>query len=239
MQRQPMQAVLGAEDPVVLALAVADVADQRTRQVLAVATDLMEPPGPRPGLDQGVAPEGLATAQLGDRVDPRSAVIVGDRVVDDHLGRRVAAGDRQVALVDGAGDEGVAGGPRGLGVEGEQDRARRAAVEPMDQPDVGADGVADLLEQRHVVVAARRPAAMDRDPGRLVDDHEAVVAPDDRDGHGAVGRPRCVRKNSICRVRSAASEVGSAIMWVPDIAMNSKGLPAANSASVRASEWAA
>jgi hypothetical protein len=239
-----MQAVLGAEDPVVLALAVADVADQRTRQVLAVPTDLMEPPGARPGLDQGVAPEGLAAAQLGDRVDPRAAVVVGDRVVDHQLGRRVAAGDREVALVDGAGRERVAGGARGLGVEREQHRARRAAIEAVDQVHVRAELIAHPLEQRHVVVAAGGPAAVDRDPGGLVDDDEARVAARRwsaarRPRQRATGRPRWARKNSICRVISAASDAGSAIMCVPASATKSNGLPALNSASVSASELTA
>jgi hypothetical protein len=50
VQRQAVQRVLRAEDAVVLALAVADVADDRTRDVLQVAADLV------------ATPEGLSTA---------------------------------------------------------------------------------------------------------------------------------------------------------------------------------
>ena len=67
VEGEPVKIVLGAEQPVVLALAVADVADQRAGEVLEVAADLVEPAGVRARLDERVAAERLAAPDLGDR----------------------------------------------------------------------------------------------------------------------------------------------------------------------------
>src|SRR5687768_7125062 len=69
VEGEAVEAVLVAEDAVVLALAVAHVADQRTRDVLEVAADLVEAAGARVRLHEGVAAEGLAAPDLGDGVD--------------------------------------------------------------------------------------------------------------------------------------------------------------------------
>ena len=135
VQREPVQRVLRAEDAVVLALAVAHVADQRTRDVLAVAADLMEPAGARARLDERVAAEDLEPGELGGRGHARRARLrpARDRVIDDDVLRRMAARDREVALV-GLGPRGGERGGRGL-VEREQHAARRGAIEAMHRID--------------------------------------------------------------------------------------------------------
>src|SRR5262249_33218164 len=57
VEREAVEVVAGAEQPVVLALAVADVADERAGNVLQVAADLVEAAGARPRLDERVAAE--------------------------------------------------------------------------------------------------------------------------------------------------------------------------------------
>ena len=73
---------------------------------------------------------------------------------------RMAARDREVALVGLAAHPRIGERARGLLVEREQHDARRAAIEPMDRIDVRVDRVAHALEQRVVGVV---PAAMGGD----------------------------------------------------------------------------
>src|SRR6185503_8736517 len=191
VEGEAVEAVVGAKDAVVLALAVANVADQGAADVLEVAADLMEAAGVELGLDEGVAAEGLAAPDLGARRDALLARGARDGVIDHEVIGRMAARDGEVALVGvGPGRRESAGG---AGVEREEDQARGAAIEPVDGVDVAADGVAHALEEGVVAVV---PAAMRRDPRRLVDDHAPRIAVDDhgcarlRGGRGAGGRSR-------------------------------------------------
>jgi hypothetical protein len=182
--------------------------------VLEVAADLVQPAGVQAGLDERVAAERVAPPDLGARVDPLLAGRARDRVVDHQVLGRMAARDREVALV------GL--GPRererlgGLGVGGEQHQPRGAAIEPVDRVDVRVDRVAHALEQR-VVIAV--PAAMGRQARRLVDDDAARVAVQDH-------LPRCWRKKSIWTCSRARLSLGSGTMWVADSVMTSARLPA-------------
>src|SRR5690606_38408014 len=66
VEREAMEPVVRTKDAVVLALAVADVADERTRDVLQVPADLVEASGARVRLDERVAAERVAPPDLGD-----------------------------------------------------------------------------------------------------------------------------------------------------------------------------
>src|SRR5690349_9826746 len=97
-----MEAVALAEEAVVVALPVADVADQRVAEVLQVAPDLVEASGARPDLDERVAPVVPEAGEVADRVDPRASLVVRHRVVDPSLRGRDAAAERPVRLLDRA-----------------------------------------------------------------------------------------------------------------------------------------
>src|SRR5947208_1439560 len=99
VQRETMKAVLRTEDPVVLALAVADVADERAADVLEVPPDLMEAPGVEAGFDEGVAAEGCAAPDFRPRGDALFARGARDGVVDQQVIGRMAARDGEIALV--------------------------------------------------------------------------------------------------------------------------------------------
>src|SRR6185369_5075206 len=85
MQREPAKRVLRAKDPVVLALAVANIADERAADVLQVAADLVQPAGVEPGLDQRVAAKRLAPPDLGPGGDALLAGGARDRMVDHQV----------------------------------------------------------------------------------------------------------------------------------------------------------
>ncbi|MFY9820450.1 MAG: hypothetical protein WAM82_03655 [Thermoanaerobaculia bacterium] len=73
VKSQPVQPEALAEKTIVLSLAVADVADQRMADVLEVTADLVQAPGQRPRLYQGIALEDGEPPVLGHRRHPRSA----------------------------------------------------------------------------------------------------------------------------------------------------------------------
>ena len=184
MEGEALQAVLAAPAPIVLTLAVLHIADERAREVLQVPPNLVEPPGVWARLDERVASDGFAQPDLRDGVDALGAGFARNGVVDEHVGRRVAAGDREVAFVYTKRVAPRQRKPsRGFRVERKQDDAGRAAVEAVHGEDVLPDQVTDGLEQWLVVV---RPAAVDHRAGRLVDGHEPVVAEEDT-GRGTHG----------------------------------------------------
>src|SRR5688500_9311306 len=115
MQREAMQRVLVAPQPVVLALAVAYVADERTRDVLEVAADLMKPAGVRARFDERVATERVLAPDLGLGRDALEAGCAWDRVIDHDMLGRMAARDREIALVGGGPR--VAECARGVAIE--------------------------------------------------------------------------------------------------------------------------
>ena len=213
VEREPMQPVLIAEDAVVLALPVANIADERAGQVLEVPPDLVQPTRPRPRLDERVPSERVEAADLGHGVDALLSGRARDRVIQDHVGRRVPSRDREVALLRRAPRGGERGG-RQL-VEREQHAAGRAAIEPMHRIHVPVHGIADLLEEGVIVIG---PAAVRRDAGGFVDDDAALVAPEDPH--------RCVRKKSICVCSRARFSLGSGTMCVADSVITSARLPA-------------
>src|ERR1051325_7367132 len=215
VEGEAVEVVVGAEDAVVLALAVADVADERAADVLEVAADLVEPAGVEAGLDEGVAAEAIAKPDLGARVDASFAGRAWDGGIDQGVIGRMAARDREVALVGVGPGEGEGAG--GCGVDGEQDETGGAAVEAVDGVDVGVDGAAHALEEGVVAVV---PAAVGRDAGRFVDDDAPGVAVNDHGG------PRCWRKKSTWTCSRARARRGSGSMCVAERVTTSARLPA-------------
>jgi hypothetical protein len=86
VEGEAVEVVLGAEDAVVVALAVADVADEGAADVLEVAADLVEAARGEAGLDEGVAAEAIAEPDLGARVDPVLARGARNGVIDQQVG---------------------------------------------------------------------------------------------------------------------------------------------------------
>ena len=201
-----MQTKAGSKQPVVLALAVAGVAEDRQRGVLAVAADLVGAAGLGPGLDPRVAARPLRRlltlvgaklavgepTQVGERGQAGAVVFDVDpaqRMIDAQLLGREPADQREVALADLAALELIAGVAGRLGVEREEQHARGRAIEPMDRVHARADQRVDLLDRDDLVA---RPAAVDQEPARLGDREQAIVAVDDlpgleRFGFGRVG----------------------------------------------------
>jgi len=174
-----------SEEPVVLAFAVADVADQRMAEVLEMAADLVEAAGPRADLDQGVALEGRKAAVFGDGGDPRSSQRARDGMVDHPCLRRNAAHQGEIALLHLAGLQLRLELSGCAGIEGEEQRAARRPVEAMHRVDAPAHQIADAL-QRHDSVLRRSP--VHGQARRLVDGEKKAVAMEDGEvegrGHG-------------------------------------------------------
>ena len=96
VQRQPVQAEALPEQPVVLALAVVHVADDRAGDVLQVPADLMKPAGAGNGLDQRVALPRPQRANVGHgqrraRCPRPRPSATGDRCARSRAGGRAPA----------------------------------------------------------------------------------------------------------------------------------------------------
>ena len=188
------------EQAVVPALAVGGVADDRVGDVFEVAANLMTAAGFGREFEQGVAAGGVAVdgegqfhggkaAIAGERglgfgrgVGSAELVVVvlpRQRVVDGANLVRVAAHDGEVGLVDLLRLELLAELAGDVAVEGEEQHAGGAAIEPMGRVNVLADLVAHDLhgEARFVAVEF---AAVDEQARGLVHGDQRFVAVEDR-----------------------------------------------------------
>ena len=179
-----------AEEAVVLALAVAYVADQGMTQVLEVAADLVEAAGQRTGLDESVAFAGCQPAELRDGRHPRPSRRPRHRMIDHPFLGRDAAHQGEIALLHFASRELLLQPPRSGGIEGEQQGTAGGPVEAMHRIDPLPNAVQDddpLAGQ----------SAVDGDPRRLVDgEQEAVAVEDGQIGGRAHRLPDSLRKSS-------------------------------------------
>ena len=151
----------------ILAAPVVDVADERMAEVLEVPADLVGAAGARPGLDERVA----ATLELlgGDcEAAPGGGGRLAVELVVDlrRTGRRERRGPaRRTSSTRRA--------RRRVGREREDDRPRRAAIEPAEQVDGRADEVARAIGGGVVIGG---PAAVRGHAARLVTDEDPLVA---------------------------------------------------------------
>src|SRR5690606_32474281 len=98
VKEEPVEPVALAEEPVVLALAVPHVADERAGDVLQVPPDLVEPPRPGQRGDEAVAAEHLEPLDLGHGGHALAAALSSEHgVVDDEPLGGDAADEREVA----------------------------------------------------------------------------------------------------------------------------------------------
>ena len=98
VQRQPMQAVLLAKDPIVLAFAISHIADERARQMFQVSSDLMQSSGFRTCFNQCITTKCSAPPNIGNCVDPRFTRGFGDGMIEPHMVGRVTTGNGEVAF---------------------------------------------------------------------------------------------------------------------------------------------
>jgi hypothetical protein len=161
VEGEAVEAEALSEEPVVLSLAVADIADQRMADVFEVAADLVQAAGFRGDLDQGVAFEGGEAAEGGDGGDASPPRGAGDGMVDHPLLGRDAAYQGEVALGHAAGLEPLLDAARRAGVERQEQDAAGCAVEPVDGVDVAPQEVARNLHGDDLLP---RPAAVDGHP---------------------------------------------------------------------------
>jgi uncharacterized protein len=178
MQGQAVQAEAFAEEAVVLALAVAHVADQRMTQVFEVAADLVPAAGLRTDFDQPVTIQHGQAAKVGDRGCSRAAVLAGNGMIDRPLLRRDPPHQRQIALPYLGSCKPLLHLASGLIIESEQQDAAGRPVEAMDGVDAPADEIADEL-QGHDAVPCRAP--VHRQARGLVDGQQGGVAIEDRE----------------------------------------------------------
>lgn len=187
-----MQAEMLAGEAVLRAVAVAHVADDRVAHVREVAAQLMGATAVWLKLDEAIACGGVAADRpgqlhggeptvVGDRGERLAVAVDPQRRVDDAFAADEAAHDRVVAFLDAVRGEVVAQRARGGGIEGEDDDARCAAVEPVHRPHVATDPIAHAVQERVTIAAAGRVHAQARG---LVDGHEVIVEVEDRDLHG-------------------------------------------------------
>lgn len=173
VQRESMQSEPIAKQSIVLAFAVANIADQRTRDVLEVPPHLMQAAGVRTRCDDGIAPQKLRAPDFGDRVDARFARLRWNRVIDHGVLGRMTARDRDVHLDRSGRSPRVRKHASRIAVERKQCCARSAAIEAMNRINVRTNGIANALQQR---IAAAIPTAMSGNPRRFVHDHAATIA---------------------------------------------------------------
>ncbi len=173
VERQAMQRVVLAEQAIVLAFAVADVADDGTRNVLQVPADLVQAPAVGPRFDPGVTAELSEPDDVGDGGLRHVAVVGAERVIDDDGFGRRAAYQRDVALFDLVLFEALAKYARGVGRQAEQQDAAGSAIQPMHR-------IHPLPEQSRAPASSRRrhrqPSRDAQQAGRLVDGHDVGVA---------------------------------------------------------------
>src|SRR5882672_2293004 len=151
VQCQAMKPVSLAEEPVVLSLAILDVADDGTGDVFQVPPDLVHAPRQRNGFDERIAAGGREALDARDRVNLRTVLPVRDRMVDDSV-FRMTAGQREIALLDSSFFECFSESTPSLGVEGHHDCPARPAVEAMHGVDPHAHSVTDRSHQIFSVV---------------------------------------------------------------------------------------
>jgi len=157
VERQSVQAVLVAEQAIVLALAVTHVTNERTSEVLQMSADLVEPTRAGHRLHESVASRDREACEPGDGRDAWSVRLVLDGVVDDAVLRRTAARERQVMLLDPTfGERGAEDASR-VGVQCKRHRTTRPSIETMERMHVPAD---DVPHRAHQVVLVVRPASM-------------------------------------------------------------------------------
>jgi methyltransferase (TIGR00027 family) len=89
----------------------------------------------------------------------------------------MAARERQIAFLDPTFRERGADDASRVGVQRERHRTARPPIETMERMHAPADGVP---HRTHQVVLVVRPASMDDDAGRLVDDDAVIVPVQDR-----------------------------------------------------------
>ena len=199
-QQQAPAAETLPEEAVVDSLAPGGVADDGVGDVLQVAAQLMLAAGRRGEAHQRVARGRVAVDGLG-QFDGGEATVSGDgvqrfgravgaelaavvieparqRMVDDTGFGRPAAHHGEVALVHLVALKLPADLARAGGVEGEQQHARGALVEPVQRMHAPPDLVAQQLHGKARFVAVD-VAAMDQQAGGFVDGDEAVVAVED------------------------------------------------------------
>ena len=125
--------------------------------------------------DERAAIDGRARerAEAGDGVDARAPFGARDRVVDDEAIGGRAAHEREVPLRDAPLFERAPHRRRRLARAREDERAARAAIEPVEREDVAPAERVAHAEHRDVVVAI--PPAVHEQPRRLVRDDDVRV----------------------------------------------------------------
>jgi hypothetical protein len=174
-----MHRELLAEQAIVLTLAIVDVANDRTRDVFQVSAHLMQPTSQRVYLYQAIAAENLAAAEFGLCGHTRGVgVLPGrQRVIDHPDFRRHSAHQGHVGLGGSTLGKRLANSAGHLGGEGEEQHTAGGSIQSVN----GKNRNTELLAQTgrgHLALA--RPAAMDRQPGGLVDSHEIIVSVEQR-----------------------------------------------------------
>jgi hypothetical protein len=182
------------KEPIVNALAVGRIADDRMRDVLQVAAQLVAPAGDRHQRHQRVASARIASDRI-RQLDGGQAAVVRDglldrarlrerarfigfareRVVDAPGQRRPAAHDRPIRLAHTVAFEGLAEPAGRVGIKGEQQHPRGALVQPVDRLHAPADLIAQQLHREAGLVPVD-VAAVDQQAGGLVDRDQVFVA---------------------------------------------------------------
>src|SRR5450631_1193143 len=176
VQKHAVQIELLAEEAIVHALAVTDITDDGTADVLEVSTNLVQAAGRWPRLDQAIASEDFQAGKGGLCWNAGLVAIFArrKRMIDDAIFRGDRTNERQVRFFDRRRGKELAKRARHVGRKREHQDAARATVEAVHRKDVRPDGIAHA---GHGDVSLGRPAAVNRQAGRLIRNDQVIVTP--------------------------------------------------------------
>lgn len=167
-----------AEEHVVFALAVSNVADDRVTHVLEVQADLVSPSRFRPRLKEPIPLEGAEQGEVRHGRDSLGPVIASECMFDAIEGRIFASTESEISLFDASRLELLAESRSDLRSSGDQQGSARPAVETMYRIDPFAHLIAETLQERRSFDST---SAMHGKPARLVDDEQIFVSVEDLD----------------------------------------------------------
>lgn len=178
VQCQPVEVEALAEDAVVLALAVAHVANNRMGGMLEVTPDLVGATSAGTRFEEAIALKLTQQTKVGDSRPLLRPLLLGEWMVHTAQFGVVAAAQSKIALGHAtAGEDGlhVAGHLR---AESKEQHATGRPVEAVNREHAPTDLITDLLQRRHAV---GRPTAMGGHARWLVDSHQVRILVDHRE----------------------------------------------------------
>jgi hypothetical protein len=188
VQEEPVQSELFAEQAIVFALAVVDVANQGARDVFQMPTDLMQATGQGVRFDQAVAAKDLASLEFGSRGHPCCVGIFAgrQRVIDDPCFRWDPTHQGEIGFAGSTLGKRLTDPPGAFRSEGEEQHTAGGSIQSVDRQYREAELRAQAGRGD---IALGRPAAMDCQARGLVHGHQILIPVQQRQGVGHEPQP--------------------------------------------------